>query len=169
MTFPFTTSHEAWYNRSMITDIELGWFAGIVDGEGCITIINPGHQKKKTAVYTPLIVVGSTSVELIVKVARIGRELSGSLANVSHRNGPIGYKDQYDWQVASRKAVLLAEKLLPHLTAKLQQAEILVDYYRTPREYGRGSYPGDEEMVRRRALAERIRELNGGRNPIKHS
>jgi hypothetical protein len=153
----------------MVTDLDLGWFAGIVDGEGCITIINPGHQREKTAVYTPLIVVGSTSVELIVKVARIGRELSGSLANVASRNGPPGHKAQYDWQVASRKAVCLAEKLLPHLTAKLLQAEILVDYYHSARQYGRGSYPGDEEMARRRMLAEKIRELNGGRNPIKYS
>jgi hypothetical protein len=153
----------------MVTDFDLGWFAGIVDGEGCITIINPGHQRKKTAVYTPLIVVGSTSVELIEKVARIGRELTGSGANISHRSSKQGFKDQYDWQVVSRMAASLSEKLLPHLTAKLEQAKILANYYLTPRKYGWYSSPGEEEMARRRILAEQIRELNGGRNPIKYS
>lgn len=152
----------------MVTDIDLGWFAGIVDGEGCITIINPKHHEGKTAVYTPLIIIGSTSVELIEKVARIGCELTGSRANISHRVNHKGFKDQYDWQVVSRMAASLAEKLLPHLTAKLEQAKLLTDYYHSPRRYGWYSSPGSEEMARRKILAERIRELNGGRNPIKY-
>ncbi|KKL57000.1 hypothetical protein LCGC14_2239740 [marine sediment metagenome] len=61
-----------WQIGGIMTDLEKGWLAGIIDGEGCITLRASGTQKGKKPKYrNPVINVTSTDKEVVNKVLSI--------------------------------------------------------------------------------------------------
>ena len=103
------------------SDTELAYFAGIIDGEGCI------YVPKADAKYrSPQVVVSNTDLELLAWVqARFG----GYLAKASGR-APMNRertKDCYTvrWGGAQMIAVLL-KPLLPYLVIKRGKAEAAI-------------------------------------------
>jgi hypothetical protein len=127
--------------------IELAYAAGIVDGEGCVTI-NTWRGRTRP----------------IVKVAMIHeaplkhlQTLFGGRIRLSA--GRNDRKDHYIWTIQSKMARECLKQLLPFLLIKNKHAEIILNLKIL--SYGRGSQTLSPEMITERLLAvEQIRKLN---------
>lgn len=109
--------------RATATDI--AWLAGIVDGEGCFSV-KRNHGAAKSA-HMVCLVLCNTSEPMIDRVVRILDELGikhGSIRKVW--KGIRATRWQYWVDVMSKYSLLrLTETLLPHLTAKRVEAEVV--------------------------------------------
>ena len=108
-----------------MTDLELAYIAGIVDGEGYISIItnsyitrygNPGKQRIMRAG------VGMTNPVIPMML----REAYGGTISF-RKNGEL-WKDRYDWNIYSKKALVFLKDILPYLIIKKEQAELAIQF-----------------------------------------
>lgn len=104
---------------------EAAYLAGIIDGEGTITVSRKkDHNGMRGGyAYRPYVAVANTNIlvlEWCRRVTGIGRVgVSGS------RHGPR-QKQGYRWQLWSQKAGQLLRAIRPYLVIKIKQADILI-------------------------------------------
>jgi hypothetical protein len=102
---------------------EAAWVAGIVDGEGTITIRTkpyPGGKRYQVASLS----VPNTDTSMIARLVEftgIGRV--GMTVRPSHKRKQI-----WRWQTDQRQAAAIVEQLLPWLTAKRRVGELLLEF-----------------------------------------
>ena len=96
-----------------------GWFAGLIDGDGCISI-----QKQNGRYRASVIVVNRKPENILKLLTRFG----GSVGGVS-RTTATSYVNgrYYRWTISSTDAVLESLKnALPHLAEKREKARIVI-------------------------------------------
>jgi hypothetical protein len=133
-----------------ISQLELGWFVGIIDGEGSITI------RKQGPTFTPTIKMSNTSKKLIDKYC----ELLDKMEVSYHCYGRQKDGDRkYQWEVSvnGRPRVLkLLLLIADSLVSKQQQAYKVLEWIESRGLDLRGKYT--EEQIK---LISDIRNLNG--------
>ena len=122
-----------------VTDIEIGWLSGVIDGEGTIAfspypLRNSGKILQQLRIK-PQIIVTNTEKILIEKVADIfGRAHVGVhfQTRVQHGRGFVGTSKYRPLHVANVSGFLRARKALelisPHLVSKKAKAEMVLRY-----------------------------------------
>lgn len=116
----------------MVKDTDIAWLAGIVDGEGCFSVKRPidrADGKYKTA-YQVWLVLCNTSEAMIQRSAAILTDAGIHYQPIRRVwKGARATRWQY-WLHVARKIDLLrtTQILLPQLTAKRLEAEIVVWY-----------------------------------------
>ena len=102
---------------------DLGWAAGIIDGEGCITV---GRKRTKDSVlgwrYALLIDVTNTSRVMLLRL----RMMFGGTISVERRS--LTGKAFWQWRLYGRGAQGALAILEPYLIAKRAQAQIALRY-----------------------------------------
>ena len=105
------------------------WLAGIIDGEGCISIhhYERGEEGKRYHQFQPFISVGSIDLPLIERIVRITR-MNGTRqktepGDTDHR-GIVTRHSNYEWRVEGTNAIKVIEDVFPNLTIKRNQAKI---------------------------------------------
>jgi len=105
-----------------VSDFQLGYLAGIVDGEGCITLV----ADRRRGNYRPLVYVCNMNEEVIKYVNAVLNPF-GRLKVHDYRRGkkkPIHsvtinrYHDAY----------IVLSKLIPYLKGKRRQAELILEF-----------------------------------------
>ncbi len=143
--------------------LTLAYFAGVMDGEGCIAIrrTRPRAQGSSTR-YSVSVTVGNTSRELIARLIS-----AFDVGSVVYRYATRQKKACYLWSISSGGARIVLEALLPYLVVKRPQAEVVLEYIHRFDSFkgGRSGAKGaprvsDAELARRAALYVRSRELN---------
>lgn len=139
------------WTARLMSPTEAAWVAGIVDGEGTITIRTkpyPGGKRYQVASLS----VCNTDTELIAQVVEftgIGRLYFNIRAN--HKR-----KEVWRWQTDQRQAAAVVEQLLPWLTAKRRVGELLLEFQTLRRS---GKYrDGDRE--RQLGIVAEVRACN---------
>lgn len=101
----------------MSRDSDLGWAAGIIDGEGCIllNIYRAGND-----CYVLRVIVTNTDVSMLHRL----KEIFG-LGNIIPRpsNNPK-HKMRWYWEVSSKKAEQVLTLVEPYLVSKRKQAQL---------------------------------------------
>jgi hypothetical protein len=121
------------------------YLAGIIDGEGCITI---GAGKKETCInYNAILCVQNTSRKLIDWIqSHFGGQIYLSKKETDKT------KAAWMWRFTKKKDIeLILLAILPYLVVKKEQAKILLNYVRLDRSMN--------SEVRRLAY-EQLRALN---------
>lgn len=108
---------------------KLSWLAGILDGEGTITITRQFRKdyKSKSYSYRPEIHITNTSLIMLEEAAKIIEKATSKQIKIyvsSRRNPRIVYRIR----LQDKKSCLdLIKLILPYLIAKKQQALLLMD------------------------------------------
>jgi hypothetical protein len=142
-----------------VSNVDLGWFAGIIDGEGSITIVV--HTGEHLPDFTPKLIVNNTSQELMEKFREIFYRIGGKWEKIYTNKRPLkkGGHCRYEFfcsdMAALRKTL---QKILPHLTAKRQQAKLMLEFIRNKQAHKYGYTQQEIDIIKK------LRELNGGRN-----
>lgn len=109
-----------------MTEQEKGYLAGIIDGEGTITLTKDGEFRY------PVMTVSSTTYEIM---EYLKSHFGGAISKKNERNP--NWKQAYCWKIERRKMISLLEEITPLLNEpkKRARAELIIkDYIRlTPR------------------------------------
>ena len=131
------------------------WFAGLLDGEGCVHIKQTNQGKS----YVLMITIANTNFELMQFLVRIygGAFQKKKLYSQHH-------KVAYNWSVQSKKAMEILTDSLPYLIVKRQQAELGI-LFQTQLEHkktirGEKARVLDSETSFREECFYRMHELN---------
>ncbi|MGD9643968.1 MAG: LAGLIDADG family homing endonuclease [Elusimicrobiales bacterium] len=149
-----------------MTDVELGWLAGLIDGEGCITLTR-AHQRDS---IRPILQITNTSLPLLEKAQRLIEELSGKRPNIKIQSnrGKFGYRTCYIIQIRRHATIAsVLRALTPHMVAKREQTELVLAFVESrmsaPRRVMRGRRGGYYKQWYSEVeleLLERVHRLN---------
>lgn len=154
--------------QETISEFELGWLAGILDGEGTISI-NRLMSHRKNATLTSRISIGNTNFTIIRNLKRIFKKLKIKLfIQKNQRVKGKNWKSAYIIQISHIKGVKsLLDVITPYLIGKKLQAEIVLSFVnsrmkiydrlgRVPGKGGTGTPYTKEEI----SLWKKARKLN---------
>lgn len=117
------------YVRKSYKDTDLAYFAGIVDGEGCLTIGTYANTKKGTPIWNTYLQVSNTDEALIDWIVAVfGCNKVLYTPNQTPKNSR---KLVYRWQCTGERLLHLCELILPYIVAKKRQVEIMIEIRKT--------------------------------------
>lgn len=99
------------------------YIAGILDGEGTITLSRSTHGKRKNDTYQIIVRVGSIDISLITFLQRTTK--TGS---IRYSKSTITGKPFYEWNALCLKGVYILQKVLPYMIIKRKHAKKLLWY-----------------------------------------
>lgn len=154
-----------------VREVELAWLAGIIDGEGTITLERNGTRRLAGIMgLSPKVIVANSNEAIIqrtvnlmqhlgvnphikTQVSGYGRKLADGSRTVTRR------RNMY-WVVCAglAKSKRILAPVLPHLIGKAEQARVVLDFIevRGDPQQAKGKPYGEYEL----SLLERIRALN---------
>jgi hypothetical protein len=139
-----------------LSDIERGWIAGLVDGEGTLTI-----RRLKTKFgfgYHPRLMLGNTDHQLIEKIKLV----IGSGHVSSYKFDNKKHKDFWCFELSTGPLEQLLSQISKLLIVKRMQAEILFNVIAINKRHHGGyrNYLTDEERLEMEKFTANIRKLN---------
>lgn len=104
-----------------ITQSELGWVAGIIDGEGSLAIGFPSSSKT----WYCSVSVRNTRVEMVNKLKEL---FGGKTFKTKYKPNNEGeYKPVWSWWINPSRIKTFLETIYPYLVVKKKQAELLIE------------------------------------------
>lgn len=129
---------------------DLAWAAGFLDGEGCIRIA-PHTGRTNLIEYYLVVTAGQISKEPLEKLQTLfGGTLYFRPATRGNRR-PV-----WDWRVYGTQVLTMLNLVLPYLTVKKAEAQLVLNGFLMP---GSGHYMSNEEREQRRVLSLRLQEV----------
>lgn len=123
--------------------VDAAWLAGLIDGEGSISISPSSHNKVS---LVPTVAVSMTTPRVLKEIVHLtgfGR------VSTAIQNG-WGYKPLYRWYVVSRQAATLLREINPYMRLKKKQALLVIKVMdsrqgeHSGRKYGRSGLPHEK-------------------------
>lgn len=103
--------------------VELAYLAGIVDGEGSISV----KSESKKRPYVVYLSVTNTNYDMIkIFEGHFGGKVRKRNWSNNQKNAKKNWKPCYEWCISKLQAVRAVEKLLPYIRIKNKQAILLL-------------------------------------------
>lgn len=133
----------------VLTETEKAYLAGIVDGEGTITIFTNG------SVFSLRVGVSGTSIVFASWVSeKFGKNVvTDKHKKYKHKN----YKDCYSVSLHGDEAKELLSLIIPYLITKREQAAIALQF---PTKFSKGNSYTEEDKLLRAICAIKLSDLN---------
>lgn len=159
---PVPLSHSsAMLHRMCMKSTHLAWAAGLIDGEGCLSITKHPACHYKKAVrdrYVPLLKVTMCHKDTIERLQRLFN--TGSF---SHSVKMPVRSDTYTWLCNAKQAKPVLQMLLPYFVTKYDEALVLLEYLNLPPAPRGGNRGGratpDDLMAERERIYWQLRSL----------
>lgn len=104
-----------------LADVDRAYFAGIMDGEGCVTIARA--KKGKWSYYTLFLSMACTDPSLMIWIIeKFGGRVAPRTKCKTNR------KDVWVWRVASREAEAVLRQIEPFMVVKRDQARLALAF-----------------------------------------
>ncbi|HEX6537523.1 MAG TPA: hypothetical protein VF041_23275 [Gemmatimonadaceae bacterium] len=143
-----------------LTQVEIGYLAGIIDGEGTISVMYYQSKTGRAPSLTCRLSIGNTNLDLLRWVESVCGGKIHLNTNVRMQRAKL----YYNWALLGRPALDTIALVEPHLKIKRQQAILAaqIDALLLPR-FGdnRLRVVTDELRKKREALVAEFRRLNG--------
>lgn len=125
-----------------MTDLEKGYIAGLIDGEGTVSLLK---ERADAKFRYPCIEMSSTTLQMLEKLKELAQG-----GNISiHKTYKLNYKQSWHYKLRGDKAIALLEEIKDYLLEpkKKARAELICSTYKlvTPRN---GKY--SEEMLKKK-------------------
>jgi len=131
---------------------KFAYLAGIIDGEGSISIeIQGAAECRKTDYYAIRLLVINTDTRLL---EWLKENFGGS---INKRKAYENRRQCYNWALFSYDAANLLAKCLPFMIIKKQRAQVLIQFMQTKKDTWNVS---DEVQKKRRELYAEMKLLN---------
>ena len=129
-----------------MTDLEKGYVAGLIDGEGTISLLKDRADAK---FRYPCIEMSSTTLQMLEKLKELAQ--GGNIS--THKTYKSNYKQSWHYKLRGDKAIALLEEVKDYLLEpkKKARAELICSTYKsvTPRN---GKY--SEEILKKKVQFE---------------
>jgi hypothetical protein len=119
-----------------MNESDLGWLAGIIDGEGTITLCEVHKVDRQHLGFSVNVCVSSTSPKLIYRVMHLMEEMELKPA-IQLLKGKGKRKDAYQARITERTRIeLFLLRISPYLVEKKEQAYWMLEYIKQRRLEG---------------------------------
>ncbi len=99
---------------------DLAWLAGIIDGEGCLSVgRNNGKDGKYIGMHVVLKMADEEAVRKASEITRVG-------TLKKHKPFAPNRRPLWEWQCSSQQAACILRLLLPYLVTKRTQAQLFI-------------------------------------------
>jgi len=102
-----------------------GYVAGMIDGEGTVTVLKYRNRKRNIIRYEPRIFIDNTNIDLLKKIREICG--CGSLYKQTSKKQESRQNPLYRLSLSSDCLRSILPQILPYLICKRRQAEILME------------------------------------------
>lgn len=144
--------------KDNLSEAELGYIAGIIDGEGCIGIHKQHHKGTRLELYsrTLILEIQNTNLDMILWLQ--GR-LGGSIGT-RDREGNRKIAHRISW--SANDAISILKAISKYLVAKRQQASwgIMLQELKNERCHPGSAGFSNEEIAREEFIYEQLTRLN---------
>lgn len=142
-------------NRVM-SDVEAAYIAGLIDGEGTISLRARVHNRKRSHCFFPIVCMSSTTECLIDAVLR----MTGN-GGVQKVDGGGKVRTQYKWSLSPNQIRHVLPQIVPYLVEKRRRAILLIEYLELVEGTG-GGVRGtkDEDIPKVAAIYAELATLN---------
>jgi hypothetical protein len=136
------------------------WLAGLIDGEGTITIAKYKGKGSISPYHNLLLKIGNLNIDLLKKIKEVTR-----CGWIMHDNR-MGYRRPVGWCVKNNKALEIINEVYPILIVKKSQAEVAIEFGKLLKRNGspKGHFGmtklTEGELKKREDLFLKIKELN---------
>lgn len=144
-----------------LTEAERAYLAGLIDGEGCITITKQARKDTPTPVYQMVLVISQNDGDFLSH----WQDRTG-IGSVNSGNSAGGYQ----WRCSAANAARLLEQVYDYLVVKKDQAALALEFQKTMGAGYGGSgtkTPADvvdnRERYRNRIMAKNRNTANKGK------
>lgn len=105
-----------------MTEIEKAYAAGLIDGEGTVTLT---RRDRKAKYRWPVVSVTSTTLEIIEQLAKFGGSVHKRSRRIKH------HKDVWVWSIRGQKALAFLRMVRPYMVepSKVTRADMLINDY----------------------------------------
>lgn len=107
-----------------LTEIELGYAAGLIDGEGCIHVQKVGASNCRAGFYFRVQV--TVDMVNVILPYWMQQHFGGWVSK--KKPAKQGYRDHYCWTVTSWTAHSFLKQVLPYLKLKTLQAKYAMEF-----------------------------------------
>lgn len=115
-------------DNQQATEAELGWLAGIIDGEGTITI-QRRMRKNKYPEYEPRICITNTDTDIIFKCDELFRKLGISPYHQVPNDGKHNKLPIYEIRITRLAYIkILLDYMVSYLVGKKSQAKLVLQH-----------------------------------------
>ena len=142
----------------ILTDLEIGYIAGIIDGEGWLGLVNrTDRRNKKNINCQTYLMIGNTNkkvLDWLVKITKLGnisKPYDSEIKLSSNR------KPHWLLRFSPNDMRLLLPRIIPYLVIKKRQAEIIIEYLNMT---FKGKHRTEEEYTIIMRLYDEIKQLN---------
>lgn len=133
------------------------YIAGIIDGEGTITIKRQKNKLAKRGIsFIPFISCGQTIKGKKV-IYLLKKYFGGSIYSWKQKNNRL---DTISWSIVGRDVEKCVKKLYPLLLLKKKQAKVVLDYYKYFKNIKHGSHLTDKQFYKKQDFFYKMRKLN---------
>jgi DNA modification methylase len=154
---------QPWERRIIQAATDRAWLAGLVDGEGCVSVVAVHPTTGINESHSMRLQIRMADVEAVERTVAIT-----GLSNVSYdQTTAEGCRPAQQWKISGDKAADVLADIYPYLTVKRRQAIVGWNLQRLKDGVvtKRGQPIPAENMAKRRLLHEVLRKLNQ-REPV---
>jgi LAGLIDADG DNA endonuclease family protein len=152
------------YERKHYTTAQIAYLAGIIDGEGSLTIGNYSSNKKTGAIhYQTSVQVNNTHEGLILWIHNI---FGGNIVRYTEKQTPKNARQAiFRWIANGERLTHICELIVPFIVVKQRQVQIMLrmrETYKIRFKKGQQGFRGlnDEVLALRQSLFLEIRSLH---------
>ena len=132
-----------------MTEVEKAYLAGIVDGEGTVTL----ERQHRNETAGPRVPVANSNLKLLMWIK------SRMDGNIIHKKKyKTHHKDAYAWSVRQDRAIRLLDEIKRYLIVKRPQADLITQKYKSV-THRAGKY-SPKMLKRKLELVAKVRALN---------
>lgn len=141
-----------------LTEREIGYLAGIIDGEGCLTITKTKIKNYVSGFrYIPILFITNTNLEFLqyLKIT-IG---AGSISSKGEKRS--NRKPAFNLQLCANALRLLLPLVVDLLKIKKKQAKLMIRFLQLTKGHENYRYRDSEHLNKIKEIYQDIRKLNG--------
>lgn len=147
------------------TDTILAYMAGLVDGEGCLTIARQNRKERKNPSFKTSVTVSNTDRRL---VDIFKEHFGGCIYETKDKRVSKGWANSFTWHCTAGNSRIFLKAILPYLIAKKQQAILILEFQEMQSKYVRKSFGqglgtkglNEQDIANREYYHNAVRSLN---------
>ncbi len=116
----------------MISEGDIGYIAGIIDGEGCISykqyMRKRSHNKKAYPTWQIRIEVAMTDKSVLKWISEVLD--IGTVTEKRYKSRyAVGWKKQWRWRASHRQAYYVSRLIWPYVHVKIDGVQKIIEHY----------------------------------------
>ncbi|KKN80369.1 hypothetical protein LCGC14_0329620 [marine sediment metagenome] len=138
------------------TIAQIGWTAGIIDGEGCISAYGQKRLDPRGTgkVWSLRLTVGNTDMRML---ARLQELWGGNIKRMAKPRNPERHRQAYQWTVNGQEVCRVLRAVRQDLVVKGEQADLAMEFGVLMRTPGRKRLE-EANLQRREELSKQLKK-----------